>query len=402
MSLTKLFFFAFVGRYTFFYYLCPHKNKDNNMRRFLTDWLVLPAVGMAVALSASCGEEKQQRQQQAADYQTMVVGQKDMVLERQYSARLTGKQIVEVRPQVSGCITRILTGEGEAVKKGQTLFVIDQVPYSAALEVAVATRKSAEARLATAQMNYDNERLLQEGRVVADMSVQTMQNALLEAQAALAQAKAQEVNARNNLSYTEVKSPVSGVASMIPWHVGSLVSSSISEPLVTVADDSEVYVYFSISESQALDLVTQYGSIDKFIAEAPMVSLRMNNGQLYSEQGRISAVSGTVDDKTGAVALRATFPNVGGLLHHGGSGTVVVPTHRKDCIVIPQEATYELQNRMFVYKVVNGKTKATPITLYPQNNGKEYIVDEGLQVGDTIIAEGAGLLKEGIEVKGEK
>ena len=402
MSLTKLFFFAFVGRYTFFYYLCPHKNKDNNMRRFLTDWLVLPAVGMAVVLSASCGEEKQQRQQQAADYQTMVVGQKDMVLERQYSARLTGKQIVEVRPQVSGCITRILTGEGEAVKKGQTLFVIDQVPYSAALEVAVATRKSAEARLATAQMNYDNERLLQEGRVVADMSVQTMQNALLEAQAALAQAKAQEVNARNNLSYTEVKSPVSGVASMIPWHVGSLVSSSIAEPLVTVADDSEVYVYFSISESQALDLVTQYGSIEKFIAEAPMVSLRMNNGQLYSEQGRISAVSGTVDDKTGAVALRATFPNVGGLLHHGGSGTVVVPTHRKDCIVIPQEATYELQNRMFVYKVVNGKTKATPITLYPQNNGKEYIVDEGLQVGDTIIAEGAGLLKEGIEVKGEK
>ena len=402
MSLPKLFFFAFVGRYTFFYYLCPHKNKDNNMRSFLTDWLVLPAVGMAVVLSASCGEEKQQRQQQAADYQTMVVGQKDMVLERQYSARLTGKQIVEVRPQVSGCITRILTGEGEAVKKGQTLFVIDQVPYSAALEVAVATRKSAEARLATAQMNYDNERLLQEGRVVADMSVQTMQNALLEAQAALAQAKAQEVNARNNLSYTEVKSPVSGVASMIPWHVGSLVSSSIAEPLVTVADDSEVYVYFSISESQALDLVTQYGSIEKFIAEAPMVSLRMNNGQLYSEQGRISAVSGTVDDKTGAVALRATFPNVGGLLHHGGSGTVVVPTHRKDCIVIPQEATYELQNRMFVYKVVNGKTKATPITLYPQNNGKEYIVDEGLQVGDTIIAEGAGLLKEGIEVKGEK
>jgi len=372
------------------------------MRRFLTDWLVLPAVGLAVVLSASCGEEKQQRQQQAADYQTMVVSQKDMVLERQYSARLTGKQIVEVRPQVSGCITRILTGEGEAVKKGQTLFIIDQVPYSAALEVAVATRKSAEARLATAQMNYDNERRLQEGRVVADMSVQTMQNALLEAQAALAQAKAQEVNARNNLSYTEVKSPVSGVASMIPWHVGSLVSSSIAEPLVTVADDSEVYVYFSISESQALDLVTQYGSIEKFIAEAPMVSLRMNNGQLYGEQGRISAVSGTVDDKTGAVALRATFPNAGGLLHHGGSGTVVVPTHRKDCIVIPQEATYELQNRMFVYKVVNGKTKATPITLYPQNNGKEYIVDEGLQVGDTIIAEGAGLLKEGIEIGGKR
>ena len=356
---------------------------------------------MALLLTLSCGGEKK-KPHDAVQYKTLVVSKKDMTLSHQYSARLTGRQIVEVRPQVSGNITRICINEGDAVRKGQLLFVIDQVPYRAALDVAVAARKTAEARLATAKMNYDNEARLQQGNVVGEVSVQTMRNALSEAEAALATARAQEVNARNNLSYTEVKSPVSGVASMIPWHVGSLVSSSISEPLVTVADDSEVYVYFSISESQALDLVTQYGSIEKFIAEAPMVSLRMNNGQLYSEQGRISAVSGTVDDKTGAVALRATFPNVGGLLHHGGSGTVVVPTHRKDCIVIPQEATYELQNRMFVYKVVNGKTKATPITLYPQNNGKEYIVDEGLQVGDTIIAEGAGLLKEGIEVKGEK
>lgn len=357
----------------------------------------LPAILLTAALFVSCSEEKQQRQD-AAQYQTMVVGRKDMTLEHQYSARMTGRQIVEVRPQVSGCITRILTGEGEAVRKGQTLFIIDQVPYRAALEMASAARKSAEARLATAKMNYENEMKLQEGQVVSDMSVETMRNALLEAEAALAQAKAQEVNARNNLSYTEVKSPVNGVASMIPWHVGSLVSSSISEPLVTVADDSEMYVYFSISENQVLNLITQYGSITEFISKAPPVSLRMNNGQEYDQQGRISAVSGTVDTQTGAVTLRATFPNAGGLLHNGGSATIVVPTHRADCIVIPQEATYELQNRMFVYRVVDGKTKATAITLFPQNNGREYIVEDGISVGDTIIAEGAGLLKDGIEV----
>lgn len=357
----------------------------------------LPAILLTAALFVSCSEEKQQRQD-AAQYQTMVVGRKNMTLEHQYSARMTGRQIVEVRPQVSGCITRILTGEGEAVRKGQTLFIIDQVPYRAALEMAVAARKSAEARLATAKMNYENEMKLQEGQVVSDMSVETMRNALLEAEAALAQAKAQEVNARNNLSYTEVKSPVNGVASMIPWHVGSLVSSSISEPLVTVADDSEMYVYFSISENQVLNLITQYGSIAEFISKAPPVSLRMNNGQEYDQQGRISAVSGTVDTQTGAVTLRATFPNAGGLLHNGGSATIVVPTHRADCIVIPQEATYELQNRMFVYRVVDGKTKATAITLFPQNNGREYIVEDGISVGDTIIAEGAGLLKDGIEV----
>ena len=337
--------------------------------------------------------------EEAGQTKTMVVERKDMTLERQYSARLTGRQIVEVRPQVSGCITRILTGEGEAVRKGQTLFVIDQVPYRAALEVATAARKSAEARLATARMNYENETLLQKGNVVSDFSVTTMRNAMLEAEAALAQAKAQEVNARNNLQYTEVKSPVSGVASMIPWHVGSLVSSTISEPLMTVADDAEVYVYFSISENQALDLISQYGSLDDFIAQAPEVALRLNNGQTYDQKGHISAVSGTVDAQTGAVTLRATFPNANGLLHHGGSATVVVPTHRQQCIVIPQEATYELQNRSFVYRLVDGKTKATAVTLYPQDNGYEYIVEEGISPGDTIIAEGAGLLKDGIELK---
>ena len=351
-----------------------------------------------VLLTSSCGEEKR-KAHDAVQYKTMVVSRKDMTLERQYSARLTGRQIVEVRPQVSGCITRILTNEGDAVRKGQTLFIIDQVPYRAALEVAVAARKSAEARLATARMNYENETRLQQGHVVGDVSVVTMQNALQEAEAALAQARAQEVNARNNLSYTEVKSPVSGVASMIPWHVGSLVSSSIGEPLVTVADDSEMYVYFSINENQALDLISQYGSINEFMAKAPAISLRLSNGKEYDQKGRISAVSGTVDSQTGAVALRATFPNSSHLLHNGGSATVVVPTHRQQCIVIPQEATYELQNRSFVYRVIDGKTKATAVTLFPQNNGKEYIVEEGLNAGDTIIAEGAGLLKEGILIK---
>jgi len=372
-------------------------NRGSGLRQSGRLFLVLLMMSYGLLLS-SCGEEKR-KDHDAAKYQTMVVSRKDMSLERQYSARMTGRQIVEVRPQVSGTITRICINEGETVRKGQTLFVIDQVPFRAALEVAVASRKSAEARIATAKMNYENELKLQEQNVVGTASVVTLQNALAEAEAALAQAKAQEVNARNNLSYTEVKSPVSGVASMIPWHVGSLVSSSISEPLVTVADDSEMYAYFSISENQALDLIAQYGSINDFIKKAPEVGLRLNNGQEYGQKGRISAVSGTVDAQTGAVTLRATFPNKGGLLHNGGSATVVVPTHLTDCVVIPQEATYELQNRSFVYRVIDGKTKATAVTLFPQNNGKEYIVENGLAVGDTIIAEGAGLLKEGVEVK---
>ena len=371
------------------------KRTMNIMSTKSIGFLAVIIVGLLVV---ACGNEKKKPHDEVA-YKTMVVGKKDMTLERQYSGRMTGRQIVEVRPQVSGTITRICINEGETVKKGQTLFVIDQVPFQAALDVAVAARKSAEAHLATARMNYNNERLLQEGHVVGEVSVETTHNALLEAEAALSQAKAQEANARNNLSYTVVKSPVSGVASMIPWHVGSLVSSSISEPLVTVADDSEMYVYFSISESQTLNLIAQYGGIEAFISKAPAVGLRLNNGKLYEQQGRITAVSGTVDASTGAVTLRATFPNAQGLLHNGGSAMVIVPTSHAQCVVIPQEATYELQNRTFVYRVIDGKTKATAVTLFPQNNGKEYIVEDGLSVGDTIIAEGAGLLKDGVEIK---
>ena len=370
--------------------------ETNDMKKALFSWVLTAVCGGL--LVTSCGEDKK-REQGAQQYRTMVVTKKDMTLKRQYSARLTGRQIVEIRPQVSGCITRICINEGENVKKGQVLFVIDQVPFIAALEAAVASRKSAEARLATARMNYENEMQLKEGHVVSDVSVKTVRNALLEAEAALSLAKAQETSARNNLSYTEVKSPVNGVASMSPWHVGSLVNSNIAEPLVTVADDSEMYAYFSINQRQAYDLTNRYGSIAEFISKSPTVGLRLINGKDYDQKGHISAMSGTVDTSTGAISLRATFPNPSHLLQDGGSATVVVPMEHKNCVVIPQEATYELQNRSFVYRVIDGKTKATAVTLFPQNNGKEYIVESGLQVGDTIIAEGAGLLKEGVEVK---
>ncbi len=353
---------------------------------------------IACAVIGACKEKKEEKHQGPAHYKTMVVTAHDVTLYQSYTARLSGRQIVEVRPQVSGNITQICIKEGDNVRKGQTLFIIDQVPYRAALEVAIASRKSAEAKLATAKMNYKSELGLKENNVVSDFSVETMRNAMLEAEAALTQAKAQENNARNSLSYTIVRSPLNGVASMIPWHVGALVNSSISEPLVTVADDHEVFAYFSITENHALDLIKQYGSISQFIHQAPNVTLRLSNGSDYAMAGHIDAVSGTVDATTGSVNMRATFPNPNRLLHNGGSATVILPSHHNNCIVVPQEATYELQNKVFVYRVVNGMTKSTPVEVHRQNNGREYIIRNGLNVGDTIIAEGAGLLKEGIKI----
>lgn len=352
---------------------------------------------MLLIIVCSCSEQKQKGGQ--TNYKTMTVERSDQTLTSLYTATLQGRQTVEIRPQVSGNIQRICIGEGDAVRKGQTLFVIDQVPYQAAMQVAEASVKSAEAKLATAQMEYDSSKMLEAGNVVSDYSVQTALNVLNEAKAALALAKAQALNARNNLGYTTVKSPVDGVASMIPYREGALVNSSISKPLVTVVDDHEVYAYFSMTENQVLDLIQQYGSTETFIRQAPEVELKLSNGTLYPVKGHIDAVSGTIDATTGAVSLRATFANAQHLLHHGGSATVIVPSQRKDVIVIPQESTYELQNRVFVYRVVDGKTKATPVEVFRLNNGTQYIVESGLNAGDTIIAEGVGLLKEGIEVK---
>ena len=349
-------------------------------------------------LATSCKEATKSTPKGETYYETLEVSLSDRTLSTGYSAAISGVQTVEIRPQVSGMITEIMIEEGESVRKGQVLFVIDQTPYKAAYEIAAANVKSAEAALSTAQLIYNSNKNLYEQDVVSEFDLMTAQNDLTDAQARLALCKAEEVNASNNLSYTEVRSPVNGVASMIPYRVGALVSSNISQPLVTVSDDSKVYAYFSMAENQMLDMVQQYGSLANAIKQMPEVELTMSNGQKYQHTGKINAISGTISESTGAVSLRAVFDNRNHLLRNGGSGTIIIPMTLTDCIVIPQAATYELQDRIFVYKVVEGKASATEIHVAPQNNGTEYIVTGGLSVGDVIVAEGAGLIKEGTPI----
>ena len=360
---------------------------------------VLAIIFSAIAL-ASCNQPKTQTAAQKENYyETMEVTLSDRTLTTGYSAAISGVQTVEIRPQVSGMITDILIEEGESVTKGQVLFVIDQTPYKAAYEIAVANVKSAEAALSTAKLILDSNKNLYEQDVVSEFDLMTAQNDLTEAEARLALCKAEEVNASNNLSYTEVRSPVNGVASMIPYRVGALVNSNIAQPLVTVSDDSRVYAYFSMAENQMLDMVQQYGSLNNAIRQMPEVELVMSNGEKYEYTGKINAISGTISESTGAVSIRAVFNNRNHLLRNGGSGTIIIPMTLQNCMVIPQSATYELQDRVFVYKVVDGKASSTEIHIAPQNNGVEYIVTDGLEVGDIIVAEGAGLIKEGTPIK---
>ncbi len=353
----------------------------------------------ALATLSSCGERAQKQPTVEKTYKIMTVESADRTLKTGYSATINGCQTVEIRPQVSGMITEILINEGDIVSKGQVLFVIDQTPYKAAYEIAQANVKSAEASLATAQLILDSNKELFAQDVVSEFDLMTSRNDLAEAEARLALARAEEINATNNLSYTEVRSPVNGVASMIPYRVGALVSSNINMPLVTVSDDSEVYAYFSMAENTMLDMIQQYGSLREAMREMPEVELVMSNGQTYKHKGHIDAISGTISATTGAVSLRASFPNRQRLLRDGGSGQVVIPSVLKDAIVIPQAATYELQERIFVYKVVDGRAVSSQIKVMAQNNGVEYIVTEGLSVGDVIVAEGAGLVREGAVIK---
>ena len=373
-------------------YLCRIKSQALMKRKILT--LIIGAAALT-----ACHQTQVKSTQKENYYETMEVTRSDRTLTTGYSAAISGVQTVEIRPQISGMITDILIEEGESVTKGQVLFVIDQTPYKAAYEIAVANVKSAEAALSTAKLILESNKDLYEQDVVSEFDLMTAQNDLVEAEAKLALCKAEEVNASNNLSYTEVRSPVNGVASMIPYRVGALVNSNIAQPLVTVSDDSRVYAYFSMAENQMLDMVQQYGSLNNAIRQMPEVELIMSNGDKYEHTGKINAISGTISESTGAVSIRAVFNNRNHLLRNGGSGTIIIPMTLKNCIVIPQAATYELQDRVFVYKVIDGKASATEIHISPQNNGVEYIVEDGLEVGDVIVAEGAGLIKEGTTIR---
>ena len=338
----------------------------------------------------------------SAEYAVMTVATTDREIPTNYSASIRGRQDIAIYPQVSGTISELCVTEGQSVSKGQTLFIIDQVPYKAALQTAEANVAAAKAAVATAQLTFDSKKELFAKKVVSQYDLSTAENMLLTAKAQLAQAEAQRVNAANNLSYTVVKAPSNGVVGTLPYRVGALVSASMPQPLTTVSDNSTMYVYFSMTENQMLDLTRQYGSIANTLKNMPDVQLRLNDGSVYGLAGRIESISGVIDTSTGSVQCRAAFPNEGGLLHSGGNGSIILPYSRTNCIVVPQAATFETQDKVYVYKIVDGKASSTMIDVDNISNGKEYIVNSGLVPGDVIVAEGVGLLREGTPIQPKK
>ena len=383
-----------------FSYICPSFNKKTIRVSMITvnkKWLRLIGIVGCTVWMASC--------KQATDagvkpsYATMKVEVADKELSTSYSATIRGRQDIDIYPQVSGTIEKLCVTEGQTVRRGQLLFVIDQIPYRAALKTATANVEAARAAMATAELTYKSNKELYAQKVVSEFSLKTAENTYLTAKAQLTQAEAQEVNARNNLSYTEVKSPSDGVVGALPYRVGALVGANLPYPLTTVSDNSDMYVYFSMTENQLLALTRQYGSMDEALKNMPEVELILNDNSVYNKKGIIESISGVIDRQTGTVMARVVFPNESRLLHSGASGTVVVPSIYKDCIAIPQGATVQMQDKVVVYKVVDGKAVSTLVTVSGISDGREYVVLSGLNPGDEIVSEGAGLMREGTQVK---
>ncbi len=357
------------------------------------------AVAMLCIILASCGGKNQGGAGKGREYAVMTLKLDSMEWFSNYPAAIKGKRDIEVRPNVSGFITELRVDEGSVVRKGEVLFVIDTIPYKSALKVAAANVEVAKASAETARLTAENKRELRRRDIISDYDLQMAENAYASAKAQLAQAEAQLVNARNNDSYTRVVSPVNGVVGEIPFRVGSLVSPSSATPLTSVSDNSEMYVYFSMTERQILELIGQYGAND-YLKRLPEVSLRLSDGSVYPLKGKIATVSGVIDSKTGSSTMRANFANPDRLLRSGGSGVIMIPMKNNAAVLVPQHATYEIQDKKFVYVLNDDSTvTSTEITVAAVDNGKEYMVLSGVKAGDRIVIEGVNTLKDGMTIQ---
>jgi membrane fusion protein (multidrug efflux system) len=325
------------------------------------------------------------------EFPVVTVGTSNADMQTTYPAAIKGIQDVEIRPKVQGFLTQINVKEGQAVSAGQVLFVIDNETYQAQVRQAQAAVNAAQQQCNTAKLTYDNAQQLHEKKVIGDYELQTSKNTYESAQAQLAQAQAALASAKESLSFCFVKSPAAGVVGTLPFKKGALVSGS--NVLTTVSNNSSMEAYFSVTEKDAM-LLSQTG-LDKL----PAVKLQLADGSIYASEGTVTKMSGVIDVATGSVQLIAAFPNPEKILKSGATGKIIIPRISTDAIIIPQSCVSEVQNKKFVYLLAEGnKVKYTEIKVDPQNDGKNYVVTEGLKTGDKYVSNGITKLSDGMEI----
>lgn len=381
--------------------------------------LLKQAAGISVCaiMMASCSNQADQQQAQIPELAVMTVGTSDATLYTSYPATLHGRNDVEIRPQITGFLTNVNVTEGQHVTAGQVLFTIDQVSLQAAVSAAKsqvlqaqASVQVAQANVNTAQTNAANNKLLKDQNIISASAYQTSVDALNAAKAQLGQAQASVkaaqaslTTAEKNLSYSVVRAPESGIIGTIDFKEGALVSP---QTLLTVLSSSgDMQAYFSFTEQELLSFTGEgKSSVEQALAAMPPVQLQLADGTIYPIQGKIVSISGVLDTSTGSATAKASFANPDGVLRSGATGKVMIPNSMRDVLSIPQASTFEIQGLKYCFVVDgSGKLIQTPITVNPNDDGKNYIITSGLKPGQTVLIEGVGIsAKDGMQIKPKK
>jgi membrane fusion protein (multidrug efflux system) len=317
-----------------------------------------------------------------------------------YPASVLGIQNIEIRPKIDGYVEAIYVDEGASVKRGQLLFRINAPQYEQNVVTAEANIKIAVADVNAAQMQVDKVKPIVEQDIVSPYELKSAQYLLESKQAALAQARAALNNAKTNLSYTTISSPADGVIGLLPYRIGSLITSTTINPLTTVSNIESIYAYFSISEKQGLDffLAAKGGTMQQKLSTLPSVSLVLANGTELAAKGKVETASGLINAQTGSINLRATFSNPDGLVRSGSSAIVRIPKTVSDAIMVPQKSTYQIQGKIFIYVLdAANKVKSQELVI-SASPGQFYVVSQGLKAGQQIVVDGIASLREGLQI----
>ena len=326
---------------------------------------------------------------------------KSAVTHQEFSASLEGHNDIEIRPQVEGYIDRIFVDEGAHVKKGQLLFKINDLTYREELNNAKASVAAAKANLASAEINVAKLEPLVQANVVSDVQLKSARASYAAAEATLEQTKAVLHRAEINLGYTTIEAPVDGYIGRIPFRTGSLVGLSTAQALTVLSETDQVYAYFSLSENDFLHIKQQFAgaTIEEKIKQFPPVDLILADNSIYGYKGKVEIVSGQFNNSMGAITFRAAFPNKEGLLRSGNTGRLSIPQLSSDAVIVPQDATFELQDKVFVFTVDGNKTvTGTPIKVSGKT-GNYYLVSGGVKPGQQIVYAGFDRLRDGLTIQ---
>ncbi|SCX93528.1 efflux RND transporter periplasmic adaptor subunit [Flavobacterium caeni] len=341
---------------------------------------------------------------QPATLPVLSINTQNATTDTEFPAAIRGKSDVEIRPQVNGTLEKAFVDEGAYVTAGQPLFKINDNPYREQLNNANANLNAAEAAATNAQLEVEKLTPLVQNKVVSDYQLKSAKAALSAAKANVAQARAMVGTAQINLGYTLIKAPVNGYIGRLPKKQGSLINIADPEALTTLSDIREVYAYFSLAEDDFINFKTQHdgSTLNEKLRKLPPVALVLSDNSVYGETGKIDMVDGQFDKNTGAITMRATFPNNKGLLRSGNTGRVKIALEHPNSLVIPQQATIEIQDKVFVF-VLDKANKVTkqPVTVAGKT-GTDYLIKDGLKTGDRIVAKGFENLADGAVIVPEK